>query len=280
MNDGSSAAVAPAPPGQRPEVLEVRDVTVRFGGLTALDAVSLTAAPRQVTGIIGPNGAGKTTLLNVLCGFVRPATGDVSLGAASLTGLPPHRLASLGIARTLQGVGLFRGLTVLENVMAGATSQARAGFWSALLGLPRSDRDERALRQRSLAALDRVGVAGEAGRLPDQLAYGLRKRVALARALVTGPRVLLLDEPASGLSEAELPELGDLISSLAEDASVVVVEHRMDLMMSVCQAIAVLDFGRLIAHGTPEAVQADPAVTDAYLGTEGPAGGDGEPADG
>jgi len=280
MNDGSSAAVAPAPPGQRPEVLEVRDVTVRFGGLTALDAVSLTAAPRQVTGIIGPNGAGKTTLLNVLCGFVRPATGEVSLGAASLTGLPPHRLASLGIARTLQGVGLFRGLTVLENVMAGATSQARAGFWPALLGLARSDRDERALRQRSLAALDRVGVADEAGRLPDQLAYGLRKRVALARALVTGPRVLLLDEPASGLSEAELPELGDLISSLAEDASVVVVEHRMDLMMSVCQAIAVLDFGRLIAHGTPEAVQADPAVTDAYLGTEGPAGGDGEPADG
>jgi len=280
MNDGSSAAVAPAPPGQRPEVLEVRDVTVRFGGLTALDAVSLTAAPRQVTGIIGPNGAGKTTLLNVLCGFVRPATGEVSLGAASLTGLPPHRLASLGIARTLQGVGLFRGLTVLENVMAGATSQARTGFWPALLGLARSDRDERALRQRSLAALDRVGVADEAGRLPDQLAYGLRKRVALARALVTGPRVLLLDEPASGLSEAELPELGDLITSLAEDASVVVVEHRMDLMMSVCQAIAVLDFGRLIAHGTPEAVQADPAVTDAYLGTEGPAGGDGEPADG
>ena len=280
MNDGSSAAVAPAPPGQRPEVLEVRDVTVRFGGLTALDAVSLTAAPRQVTGIIGPNGAGKTTLLNVLCGFVRPATGDVSLGAASLTGLPPHRLASLGIARTLQGVGLFRGLTVLENVMAGATSQARTGFRAALLGLARSDRDERALRQRSLAALDRVGVAGEAGRLPDQLAYGLRKRVALARALVTGPRVLLLDEPASGLSEAELPELGDLITELAEDASVVVVEHRMDLMMSVCQAIAVLDFGRLIAHGTPEAVQADPAVTDAYLGTEGPAGGDGEPADG
>jgi branched-chain amino acid transport system ATP-binding protein len=261
-------------------VLEVRDVTVRFGGLTALDEVSLTAAPRQVTGIIGPNGAGKTTLLNVLCGFVRPATGDVSLGGTSLTGLPPHRLASLGIARTLQGVGLFRGLTVLENVMAGATSRARAGFWPALLGLARSDRDERALRQRSLAALDRVGVAGEAGRLPDQLAYGLRKRVALARALVTGPRVLLLDEPASGLSEAELPELGDLMTSLAEDASVVVVEHRMDLMMSVCQAIAVLDFGRLIAHGTPEAVQADPAVTDAYLGTEGPAGEDGEPADG
>ena len=280
LNDGSSQAGQPGPSAAAAGVLAISGVSVRFGGLTALDDVSLSAAPRQVTGIIGPNGAGKTTLLNVLCGFVRPATGDVSLGAASLTGLPPHRLASLGIARTLQGVGLFRGLTVLENVMAGATSQARAGFWPALLGLARSDRDERALRQRSLAALDRVGVADEAGRLPDQLAYGLRKRVALARALVTGPRVLLLDEPASGLSEAELPELGDLISSLAEDASVVVVEHRMDLMMSVCQAIAVLDFGRLIAHGTPEAVQADPAVTDAYLGTDAPAGEDGEPADG
>jgi branched-chain amino acid transport system ATP-binding protein len=286
MNDGSSAAVAPPPPGHRADVLEVRDVTVRFGGLTALDAVSLTAVPRQVTGIIGPNGAGKTTLLNVLCGFVRPDSGGVSLGGTSLTGLPPHRLASLGVARTLQGVGLFRGLTVLENVMTGATGQARTGFWSALLGLARSDRDERALRQRSLAALDRVGVADQADRRPDQLAYGLRKRVALARALVTGPRVLLLDEPASGLSEAELPELGDLITDLAEDASVVVVEHRMDLMMSVCQAIAVLDFGKLIAHGTPEAVQADPAVTDAYLGTEdpgeqdSPGEQDGEPADG
>ncbi len=284
MNDGSSTAAAVPPPSQRADVLEVRDVTVRFGGLTALDTVSLAAAPRQVTGIIGPNGAGKTTLLNVLCGFVRPDSGDLSIGGTSLAGLPPHRLASLGIARTLQGVGLFRGLTVLENVMAGDTCHARTGFWPALLGLARSDRDERALRQRSLAALGRVGMADHAGRPPDQLAYGLRKRVALARALVAGPRVLLLDEPASGLSEAELPELGDLITHLAADASVVVVEHRMDLMMSVCQAIAVLDFGKLIAHGTPDQVQADPAVTDAYLGTEdageGGREGSGEQADG
>ena len=281
MNDGSSTEAVLPPPGGRADVLEVRDVTVRFGGLTALDAVTLSAAPRQVTGIIGPNGAGKTTLLNVLCGFVRPDSGDVSVGGTSLTGLAPHRLASLGIARTLQGVGLFRQLTVLENVMAGATCHARAGFWPALLGLARSDRDERALRQRSLAALDRMGIAAHAGQLPDQLAYGQRKRVALARALVAGPRVLLLDEPASGLSEAELPELGDLITQLAADVTVVVVEHRMDLMMSVCQAIAVLDFGRLIAHGAPEAVQADPAVTAAYLGAEDPGGRDpGEPADG
>ena len=272
MNDGSSAVAASPPPAQPAGVLDVRSVTVRFGGLTALDEVSLTAAPRQVTGIIGPNGAGKTTLLNVLCGFVRPDSGEVSLGGTRLTGLPTHRLASLGIARTLQGVGLFRGLTVLENVMAGATCHARAGFWPGLLGITRSDRDERALRERSLAALDRVGAAELAGRMPDQLPYGMRKRVALARALVAEPKVLLLDEPASGLSEAELPELGELITRLAAEASVVVVEHRMDLMMSVCEAIAVLDFGKLIAHGTPDQVQADPAVTAAYLGTNGETG--------
>ena len=249
--------------------LEISDVTVRFGGLTALDAVSLTAAPRQVTGIIGPNGAGKTTLLNVLCGFVHPDTGRLRFAGAELTGLRPHRLAPLGIARTLQGLGLFPGLTVLENVMTGASCHARAGFWSAVAGVGRSDRDERALRDRALAALDRAGLPDVASRLPGQLSYAHRKRVALARALVAQPRLLLLDEPASGLTEGELPELGRLISQLAEEACVVVVEHRMDLMMSVCDSIAVLDFGKLIAFGPPQQVQADPAVTAAYLGVEG-----------
>jgi branched-chain amino acid transport system ATP-binding protein len=260
-------------------VLEVSDVTVRFGGLTALDAVALTAAPRKVTGIIGPNGAGKTTLLNVLCGFVHPDTGRLRFDGAELTGLRPHRLASLGIARTLQGLGLFPGLTVLENVMTGASSHARAGFWSAVAGVGRSDRDERALRDRALAALDQAGVPDVADRLPGQLSYAHRKRVALARALVAQPRLLLLDEPASGLTEGELPELGRLISQLAEEACVVVVEHRMDLMMSVCDSIAVLDFGKLIAYGPPQQVQADPAVTAAYLGVTG-SGADGSDADG
>jgi branched-chain amino acid transport system ATP-binding protein len=259
-------------------VLDIRDVTVRFGGLTALDSVSFAAAPCQVTGVIGPNGAGKTTLLNVLCGFVRPDSGRLAFGDADLTGLKPHRLASLGIARTLQNVGLFPGLTVAENVMAGANCLARAGFWPALAGLPRSDRDERALRRRALDALDRLGIAEVADSLPGQLPFAHRKRVALARVLVAQPRLLLLDEPASGLTETELPELGQLITNLATDASVVVIEHRMDLMMSVCDMIAVLDFGKLIAFGTPGQVQADPAVTDAYLGAErargSPPGGD------
>ena len=253
MNDGS---------------LDVRDVTVRFGGLTALADVSLTAAPRQVTGIIGPNGAGKTTLLNVLCGFVRPAAGAVRFDGRDLTRLPTSRLAALGIARTLQGGGLFSGLSVLENVMVGATPHARAGFWSALFGLPRSDADERALRERALTALERVGVADLAGHRPETLAHGPRKRVALARALAARPRLLLLDEPASGLSENELPELGELISQLGGETAVVVIEHRMDLMMSVCDTIFVLDFGRVIASGSPAEVQSDPAVTAAYLGAE------------
>jgi branched-chain amino acid transport system ATP-binding protein len=253
MNDGS---------------LAIQDVTVRFGGLTALDGVSLTARPRQITGIIGPNGAGKTTLLNTACGFVQPQSGTVSFDGRILNGLKTHRLAALGITRTLQGVGLFGGLTVAENVMVGATPSARAGVWSALFGLPRSDRDERRLREQAVHALDRLGVADLADRMPDTLSYGLRKRVALARALAARPRLMLLDEPASGLPENELPELGDLIRKMAEEAGVVVIEHRMDLVMSVCDTIFVLDFGKLIASGTPAEVQADPAVTAAYLGAE------------
>ena len=268
MNEGSSGSAQADVSASQAGALEVRSVTVRFGGITALDDVSLTAAPRRVTGIIGPNGAGKTTLLNVLCGLVRPESGQIRFGGQELTRLRPHKLAALGIARTLQGVGLFDGLSVAENVMVGATSHARAGFWSGLFGLPRSDRDERQLRQLAVEALDRVGAADLADAMPGTLAYGLRKRVALARALVARPRLLLLDEPASGLSESELPELGGLISRLTDDASVVVIEHRMDLMMSVCHTITVLDFGKVIADGTPAEVQASPAVTAAYLGVE------------
>ena len=250
-------------------VLEVRNVTVRFGGLTALDAVSLVVPPGQVVGVIGPNGAGKTTLLNVLCGFVQPDHGEVRIGGQLQRALRPHRLASLGVARTLQGVGLFGHLTALENVMVGATSQATAGFWSSLLGLPPAGKDERKLADSAREALERAGAGQVADALPGQLSYGMRKRVALARALAGRPRLLLLDEPASGLDEAELAELGQLIRSLAAgaDTSLVVVEHHMDLMMSVCDTITVLDFGKVIAAGTPREVQADPAVTAAYLGT-------------
>jgi len=250
-------------------VLEVNGVSVRFGGLTALDDVSLSVAPSQVAGIIGPNGAGKTTLLNVLCGFTRPDEGEVLLNGRRYHHLRPDQLAGLGIARTLQGVGLFERLSAVENVMVGANCRAKAGFLSALLGLPRSSGDERRLRQEALKALDRVGAGEVAESHPGELPYGMRKRVALARALAARPKLLLLDEPASGLAEGEMAELGQLIRDLAAETSLVIVEHHMDLMMSVCDSLVVLDFGRVISRGSPTDIQADPAVAAAYLGASG-----------
>jgi len=253
-------------------VLEVRGVSVRFGGLIALDAVSLEVPPRHVMGVIGPNGAGKTTLLNVLCGFIRPDAGEVLFGGHRHQARP-HQLAALGVARTLQGVGLYNGLTALENVMVGATSRAKAGFWSSLLSLPRAGREERMLRDLSRQALDRVGAADVADVRPPQLSYGMRKKIALARALAAKPGLILLDEPASGLSESELDDLGELIRDLATEGSLMVIEHHMDLMMSVCDSIVVLDFGKVIATGSPREVQDNPVVTAAYLGTAEPSDG-------
>ena len=248
--------------------LRISDLTVRFGGLVALDNVSLSVAPGEVVGIIGPNGAGKTTLFNVICGFVRPTSGRLQIQGGDQRRIHPHQLAGLGIARTLQGLGLFQHITCLDNVMVGAHRHARAGFASALLGLPRSDNDEQALRARSMGILEELGVAHVAGRLPGSLPYPLQKRVALARALVADPQILLLDEPASGLSSAEMDELGELIRGLRGRMAVMLVEHHMDLVMSVCDRIAVLDFGKLIATGTPQEVRADERVLAAYLGEE------------
>jgi branched-chain amino acid transport system ATP-binding protein len=254
-----------APEGR---VLHVEGVSVRFGGLSALRDVSLSVPPNSVTGVIGPNGAGKTTLFNVVCGFVRPETGTIRLRGSPLAGVRPHRLAALGIARTIQGVRLFPRLTALENVMVGADHRHRPGFLSALLGLPRSDAAERAARTEALAALEELGVARVAQRVASDLPYGVQKRVALARALASHPSLLLLDEPAGGLGADDVAELGALIRGLRDRMSVVLVEHRMDLVMSACDSVAVLDAGRLIAAATAAEVQADPAVLEAYLGAE------------
>ncbi|HEU0103585.1 MAG TPA: ABC transporter ATP-binding protein [Mycobacteriales bacterium] len=247
---------------------EVQDVTVRFGGLVALDAVSLHVEPREVLGVIGPNGAGKTTLFNVCCGFQTPSNGALRWDGTELRGLKPHRLASLGIARTLQGVGLFEGLTVLENVATGAHSRSRSGFLASALGLPSADRDEDARKAEAYEALTALDAAGYADRYPGSLPYPVQKRVALARALVAKPRLLLLDEPAAGLSSDEMDELGDLIQRLADEMAVMLVEHHMDLVMRVCDRITVLDFGKVIANGTPDEVRNDEAVLAAYLGED------------
>lgn len=245
-------------------------ISVRFGGLVALEDVSLSVAPGRVMGVIGPNGAGKTTLFNVVCGFVKPATGSMRLNGGAFRP-KPHELNKLGIARTLQGVGLFAGLTVLENVMCGMSHRAKSGLVSGLLGVG-GDRDERRLRAEAEELLAEMGVAVYARSLPDALPYAIRKRVALARALAARPSLLLLDEPAGGLGAEDIDELADLIRSLphrTEGAcSVLLVEHHMDLVMRVCDEIVVLDFGRRIAAGTPKQVQDNPAVAEAYLGAE------------
>jgi branched-chain amino acid transport system ATP-binding protein len=243
--------------------LEVAGVSVRFGGLTALDDVSLAVAPGEVVGVIGPNGAGKTTLFNVICGYVRPDAGTVHWNGEPLRARP-HDLAGHGIARTLQGVGLFHGLTAVENVMVSVPS--RAGTLASLLGLPAADRKERAARELALDQLKALGVEDAADRLPGTLPYGIQKRVALARALVARPQLLLLDEPAGGLGADDMDELATLISEL--EIAVLLVEHHMDLVMKVCDRVVVLDFGRRIATGEPAEIQADQRVLEAYLGVE------------
>jgi branched-chain amino acid transport system ATP-binding protein len=265
---GGAGAAATEQGAGRPGSLEVRSLTVRFGGLTALDSVSLNVPGGEIVGIIGPNGAGKTTLFNVVCGLLSPQAGEILYDGRRIDGVRPHELNRLGIARTLQGLGLWRELTVLENVMVGMRRATRPGFASALLGLGRSDRYEAGLKAEALAELRELGIGDVANRHPATLPYGIQKWVSLARALVSRPALLLLDEPASGLTANEITQLADLLRSLRTRMSIALVEHRLDLVMTVSDRIHVLDFGQLIASGTPETVQHDKAVTDAYLGEE------------
>jgi branched-chain amino acid transport system ATP-binding protein len=246
-------------------LLQTTGVSVAFGGLKALSDVNITVNHGEVVGLIGPNGAGKTTMFNTICGVVTPDSGTFEFGETKQWP-STDSLASIGISRTLQGVGLFPELTVLENVMIGAQKFARTGLIAASFGF--NTRDEKALAERAHIALERVYASTLAHRRADTLAYPDAKRVAIARALVSKPDLLLLDEPAGGLGAHDIEWLNRLIKDLSGEMSVLIVEHHMDVVMSVCDRIYVLNFGQVISSGTPEHVRNDPAVITAYLGAD------------
>jgi branched-chain amino acid transport system ATP-binding protein len=238
-------------------LLSVRNVTRRFGGIVAIDGVSLDVEAGQIVGLIGPNGAGKTTLFNVVTRLYKPDGGELEFAGKSLLRTPAHRVIRRGIARTFQNVELFRSMTVLDNVLVGAHTRAKPF-------------QARAARAGALQVLDYVGIADVAYRPAAGLPFGTLKRVELARALVSEPRLLLLDEPAGGLNHEEVSELGAFIRKLRDDfdLTVLLVEHHMGLVMGIADRIHVLDFGRKIAEGTPKEVQGNSAVIEAYLGAD------------
>lgn len=251
-------------------LLVVDNITMRFGGVMAVDSLSLHIPQGGIVGLIGPNGAGKTTVFNVISGFYTPQEGQILLHGKPIKGLPPHRICKAGMARTFQNIRLFGNLTALENVMVGCHVRRTSAWWMPILHLPHAMREEREMREHSRGLLKKLGLLDYQNENAASLPYGAQRRLEIARALATRPSFLLLDEPAAGMNPQESMELMRFIQRIRDefDLTILLIEHDMKVVMGVCQQIWVLEYGQLIAQGDPEAIRHNPRVIEAYLGED------------